>query len=198
MQKSIANAIAVLGRRGLLAGSGASLFGGTFTGSLSLGLRLTDQCNSFSTHPSAAAHKPERTERPSVQSTPLPVPAATATTARQWPYMIKRKAAAAVRIKARAIIKAAKDKALLTARSAALKARQSTRDVAARVRAALTKGIAAAKAKKLVLDKNSAERIAAEKIKSRIVARNAAAKRRACISLKKMQARKSRNQVSCK
>lgn len=165
------SALALMERRGSSARYGMSLVGSA----LCKGFRLIDRDQfSSSTQLSDSVHAPERTgtafemklskpspllENSSTQveqriSEALPIsalsPSAASVRRRLTPYLIKRKAAAAERMKKRASLKAAKDEMDLRARKTAAKARQKAREIAAKVKAALIAKSAAARAKQRI------------------------------------------------
>lgn len=162
------SALALMERRGSSARYGMSLVGSA----LCKGFRLIDRDQfSSSTQLSDSVHAPERTgtafemklskpspllENSSTQveqriSEALPISASAASVRRRLtPYLIKRKAAAAERMKKRASLKAAKDEMDLRARKTAAKARQKAREIAAKVKAALIAKSAAARAKQRI------------------------------------------------
>lgn len=166
------SALALLDRRGSSAKYGISLIGSA----VYKGFRLIDRDQfSSSTQLRDPVHTPERpATAPEIKlSNPSPVPEQPSTPGKQQisgalpisalspnaapvrprrltPYLIKRKAAAAERIKQRASLKADKYEIDLKARKTAAKARQKTREIAAKVKAALIAKSAAARAKQRI------------------------------------------------
>lgn len=104
----------------------------------------------------------------------------------KYPYYVKRQLAAALRIKQRASIRAAKDKADLLARIAAGKARQERlSNASAKIKAAAGVKTAAAKAT-----------IDAAQVKRRIIAMSVAARVKAKLKTTTLEALKVRTKVS--
>lgn len=128
-------------------------------------------------------------------STSVTPAAGQVTGARQWPYILKKKAAAAVRMKQRSKDSAAKKLADLKTKIATAKARQQARDVTAKLKVALDARNAAAKAKQQVIAMASKEKTAAAKATQKTVAIKAAAKVKALIKARTLQAIKLRIQV---
>lgn len=192
MQRSLTGAQSLLG--GLILRNGVCLRGSTF--------RLTNQCT-FSTQLSESDHTSQRTGQAS--ATPVAVtlswsspaerkfsgqqPVASSPAARVIyvrPSIIKRRAEAALRIRAKASLKAAKDKVELIERNAASKAKQKKiSETAAKLKAARIARTAAARAT-----------LIAAKTKKRMVAINVAARVKARLKAKKLQAIQVSTKVS--
>lgn len=203
MQNTFSTALSLLVRRSFLANNGATL---------SRASKLIGQCNSFSTQPLTDAAQtrkevetrsgpssiavsltwsaPAEQSKSKTQSAQSPSRAARGNTTR--PYYLKLRAAAALRIEARASLKASKVKADLKVNNAALKAKQRRTEAAAKVKAALT----AAKAKQLTIDSRARNEATAAKKKAMALRVATHQKLLAINRAKTLQAIKARTQVS--
>lgn len=182
MQTSSIRSLFSLGRHGLIGQLGARLGGAC---------RLTVQVSS-STGPVAQAHVPFTLRSSPISDTVKII----RPRASPWPYIIKKKAAAALRMKQRSEVSAAKLVLVIKAKTSAAKARQQARKLAAKVKAALTASSAVAKLQQRIMARASVAKRDAAKAKMVAAAKSLAARVKAEIIAKRLQARAARVQVS--